>query len=147
MEPMNRRTWYESQKRVSLEKALFETFIVANKKGRYVELVGTKRGREKIRLGLDHFVDLDPRFCQRMKPGEQFLPDILQALKRLGAPPVCYLMSSCDELDGREIDLAEALRSVIGRGIGTFVSCMPGRLAYFESEERNERYICYREKL
>jgi hypothetical protein len=121
---------------VSVEKALFEAFIVPNKKRRYVELIDTKRGREKVRLGLDHFGDLDSRFCQRIKPSEQHLQNILQRLKSLGAPSTCYMLSSCDELDGQEMDLAEALRSVIGRGVGTFVSCVPGRLAYFESEEK-----------
>ena len=42
--------------------------------------------------------------------------------------------------------LSEALAEVIGRGMGTFISCLPGKLAYFEGEERNERYICHREK-
>jgi hypothetical protein len=130
---------------VSIEKAMFEAFIVPNKKRRYVELLDTKRGRDKIRVGLDHFGDLDPRFCRRMQAGEQFLPNILQVLKSLDAPQVCYVMSSADELDGQEMDLADALQNVIGRGIGTFVSCVPGRLAYFEAEEKNERYICRRE--
>ena len=53
-------------------------------------------------------------------------------------------MSANDELDGREIGLSEALTAVIGSGWGTFVSCVPGVLAYFESEEPTERYICHR---
>src|SRR5260370_32337972 len=130
---------------LSIEKALFESCIAPNKKRRYVELVNTERGRKKIRFGLDHFRDLDLRFCQRITPSKQFFPDILQVLKSHGAPSVCYVMSSGDELDGREMDLSEALRSIVGRGVGAFVSCVPGRLAYFESEEKNERYICHRE--
>ena len=129
----------------SIEKALFDSFIAPSKKRRYIELVDTERGRKKIRLGLDHFADLDLRFCRRLNPSEQHFPNILQAPKKLGAPPRCYVISSGDELDGREMDLTEALKDTIGRGVGTFVSCVPGRLAYFESEERNERYICHRE--
>jgi hypothetical protein len=108
-------------------------------------LVDTERGRKKIRLGLDHFADLDLRFCRRLNPSEQHFPNILQTLKKLGAPSKCYVISSGDELDSREMDLTEALKDIIGRGVGTFVSCVPGRLAYFESEEKNERYICHRE--
>jgi hypothetical protein len=127
-----------------IEKALFESFIVPKKKQHYLELLDTDRGRKKIRLGLDHFGDLDPSFCHRIKPSEQHLPNILQALNDLGAPSACYVMSSADELDGREMDLSEALSDIIGRGMGAFVSCLTGRLAYFESEERNERYLCHR---
>ena len=55
------------------------------------------------------------------------------------------MMSSGEELDGRELDLAEALREVIGKGFGTLISCLPGRLAYFEGEAPTHRYICPRE--
>jgi hypothetical protein len=34
-----------------------------------------------------------------------------------------------------EIDLTHALETVIGRGMGTFLSCIPGKLAYFEDED------------
>lgn len=118
---------------------LFESFITPNKKRRYIELLDSARGRKKIRFGLDHFADLDPRFCHRIKPSEQHIPNIFQILRSLGAPPVCYVISSGDELDGREMDLSKALRDIIGRGAGAFVSCLPGKLAYFESDEKNER--------
>lgn len=42
------------------------------------------------------------------------------------------------------MDLSDALIQVIGRGQGTFISCIPGELAYFEGEEPRERHICRR---
>jgi hypothetical protein len=48
------------------EKALFEAFVVPAKRQRYSELLDTKRGREKIRFALDHFKDLDLRFCHKL---------------------------------------------------------------------------------
>jgi len=44
------------------------------------------------------------------------------------------------------MDLLEALDAVIGSGQGTFVSCIAGKLAYFESEDLGERYICHRDQ-
>jgi hypothetical protein len=126
------------------EKALFETFVVRSKRQRYAELIDTRRGREKVRLALDHFKDLDTRFCRRLKPAEENVAGILKILKSLGAPQVCYLISSDNELDRREMDLSEALAEIVGRGQGTFISCVPGELAYFEGEEPHERYICHR---
>jgi hypothetical protein len=108
-----------------IEKALFESFISPNKKRRYIELLDTERGRKKICFGLDHFGDLDLRFCRRIKPSEQHFPDILGTLVKLGAPPVCYVMSSAGDMDGQKMDLSEALKNTIGRGAGTFVSCLP----------------------
>ncbi len=129
----------------SMEKALFEAFVVPSKRRRYLELLGTERGREKIRFALDHFGDLDLHYCHRIKPSQQRFDNILQALNNLGAPPVCYVMSSDADLDRRQMDLSAALKNIIGLGQGAFVSCVPGKLAYFESEEKNERYICHRE--
>jgi hypothetical protein len=40
--------------------------------------------------------------------------------------------------------LAEALPMLVGRGQGTFISCIPGELAFFEGEEPGERYICHK---
>jgi len=59
-------------------------------------------------------------------------------LKRLGAPDNCWVISEGD-LDGQEVNLLAALKEVVGYGMGTLISCIPGRLAYFESED--ERYI------
>ena len=122
------------------EEAFFEAFVISNKRQRYLALLATTRGRDKIRAALDHFDDLDPRFCKPVAS-----TDVLRILRRLGAPSQCYVMSCNRELDGRQMDLAEALAESIGRGSGTLISCVPGRLAYFESEDPKRRYICHRE--
>jgi len=54
-------------------------------------------------------------------------------------------MSSSTELDGQELDLAEALKGIFGQDSGAFISCIPGKLGYFECEDPGYRYICYRE--
>jgi hypothetical protein len=38
---------------------------------------------------------------------------------------------------GSKMPLAEALAFIFGSGIGTFLSCIPGRLGYFENEDGN----------
>jgi hypothetical protein len=54
------------------------------------------------------------------------------------------LLAEDPALDGREFPLEEALNAVVGRGMGAFVSCLRGRLAYFEGEEPGERYLLER---
>ena len=122
-----------------IEESVFKTFIVPSKREHYVELLASKRGREKILFSLDHFKDLDARFCKVVRPSEQNPKDILRILTGLGAPATCYAISSWSALDSREMNLSVALKEVIGCGMGTFLSCIAGRLAYFEGEERNER--------
>jgi len=49
-------------------------------------------------------------------------------------------LSESREIDRRVMPLADALVAVVGRGLGTVLSCLPGRLAYYESEE-GDRYM------
>lgn len=123
-----------------------DSFVVPEKRHRYKELLSTTRGQKKLRLSLDHFKDLDTQFCHRVPSAQQHLAEILQTLKVLGAPEMCYVMSSNSELDGREMNLSDALSAIVGRGLGSVVSCVPGVLGYFESEAVGERYICHRER-
>ena len=103
----------------------------------------SKGGREKVRFALDHFKDLDPRFCQRIKPAGQNAASVLRLLKNLGARSTSYLMSTNSELDDRKIDLSEALTAVIGSGrVRSFRTCRG--YAYFEGEESAERYVVTR---
>jgi hypothetical protein len=49
---------------------------------------------------------------------------VLDALRKLGAPPQCHVISVHGELDGRDVPLSDALEIVIGRRQGTFISCI-----------------------
>ena len=124
----------------------FDSFVLPTKRHRYTELLSTTSGQNKIRHSLDHFKDLDTRFCHRVSAAQQSVTGIVSALKVLGAPDMCCVMSSNSELDGREMNLSDALAAIVGRGMGSVVSCVPGVLGYFESEEVGERYICHRER-
>jgi hypothetical protein len=53
-------------------------------------------------------------------------------------------MSESKDLDDREIELEEALDLIIGLGSGALLSCIPGRLAYFEGEGPSDRCVLYR---
>ena len=78
----------------------------------------------------------------RASPGH--LDKIYELLRDRGAPSRCYVMSASSDLDGQEVDLNEALEDVVGVNDGTFISCIPGRLAFFEGEGPNERYVLHR---
>jgi hypothetical protein len=47
------------------------------------------------------------------------------------------VISEEDELDGKQMVLEDAFSAIFGRGIGTFLSCIKGRLGYFEDEDEN----------
>lgn len=98
--------------------------------------LGPKR-RKDARALLDHSVRLDPRYASRL-PSVKGTEELLRAH---GAPETCYVISSDERLDRREMSLKEALEAVEGSFAGTFISCIPGKLAYFEYEDIKSAYL------
>ncbi len=81
---------------------------------------------------------------KRVPAEQQDAETIAALLKRLGAPDCCYVVAADKHLDGQMHDLIEALDEVVGFLGGTVISCVPGRLLYFEGEDRGERYVLSR---
>lgn len=126
------------------EHEFARNFIVPEKRARYLSLLESKNGRKKILNGLNHCRDLDPRFTHPV-PDNQSSAELIEALLRQkGAPDSCYVMSDNPDFDAREMPLAEALSKTVGMDVGTLVSCIPGKLAYFEMEGFRGRYILER---
>lgn len=120
------------------------SFIVPEKAERYLTLLQSDRGRKKLRAGLYHCRDIDYRFAKLLGPAEQNAESIERILRSKGAPDDCHLFSADSEFDGREMTLSDALAEVVDSGSGTFVSCVAGKLGYFEFEDMKERYILER---
>ena len=68
-------------------------------------------------------------------PREQNPSEMLRILKAKGASDTCYALIEDDQLNGRKVLVADALEIVMAHGMGTFLSCIPGQLAYFEDED------------
>jgi hypothetical protein len=126
------------------EEEFVKAFILPSRRSRYLSFLESKKGRKKFLNVLDHFDDLDPRHSRAISPSHQTVEGIEKVLKQKGAPLLCHVMSSNNDIDNQDMPLREALMQVIGRGMGTFISCIPGKLAYFEGEEENERLILER---
>lgn len=54
---------------------------------------------------------------------------------------MCYAISEDDAFDGMLLSLREALDAIVGSGSGTLLSCIPGRLGYYEEEGPKVRFI------
>jgi hypothetical protein len=102
--------------------------------------LGEKRRRD-VRSLLHHSVRLDPRFSQHITGSDAFSGPIEAMLRKRGAPSTCYVLAASSDLDGREMPLGEALDAVIGVGDGAFVSCIPGRLGFYEYEDIKSSYL------
>jgi hypothetical protein len=124
------------------EEELVKAFILPARQGRYLEFLKTPKNRAKFIDQLAHFEHLNPQFAIYIPGNQQNPASLLKLLTTKGAGPNCWVISENSKMDGREMDLETALRETVGYQMGTFLSCVPGKLAYFEDE--GDRYILQR---
>lgn len=128
------------------ELGAIRAFVQTDKHERFLGFLANPKNRKKFTESLSHFRWFDRRFVTpiqwkvdpNLKLWErhvQGIDNIYSLLKSKGAGLNCWVISEDPEIDGRELDLKSALEHVNGREIGTILSCVPGKLAYFESED------------
>ena len=112
------------------EKALIQAFVLSNKQERYL----VPKQRKKFVDGLYHFDEFDRSWEVAIPPSQQTAEEIVRLLKSRGAPETCYAISTNRKIDQKRIVLYDALQRIVGGSDGTLLSCIPGKLAYFEGE-------------
>jgi hypothetical protein len=125
------------------ESAFVESFIVKQRRERTLEQLASSKNRHKFTSkfdhhGLDYFI---PGCIRSIELRYQHAPDIANILRTMGAPEDCHVIGG--RRDGEDVELLDALKETVGCGIGTMLSCVPGKLAYFEGELR-ERFLLVR---
>jgi hypothetical protein len=124
------------------EESVVKAFILPVRQERYLEFLKSPKKRAKFIAQLAHFKHLNPKFVVGIPGNQQNPTSLLKLLTEKGAGPNCWVMSEDPALDEQEMDLEAALKETIGRQMGTILSCVPGRLAYFEDEDG--RYVLER---
>ena len=115
------------------------------KRESYREILANPRLRSKFTHKLAHFTDFDPQYRLPIPSNMLFVENTARELQKRHSPSVVFAISEDPALDQKELPLHEALQKIIGRGMGTVLSCIPGRLAFVETED--ERYILERNDL
>lgn len=126
------------------DEVLLTRFFLPTKRERYAEMISHPKKRPKFLRELAHFKSLDPRYLLTLDPKKLFLDQIAAMLIKNGAPDSCWITSENSRLDSKPLPLLEALREVVGYQMGTILTCVPGRLAFYEGEEMGDRWILKR---
>jgi hypothetical protein len=124
------------------EQALVAAFVKRRKRDRYREILSNPRLRHKFTSQLAHFADFDPKYRLPIPSNKLFVENTVRELQKRQSPNIVFVISEDPRLDQKELPLVEALKQVVGLGIGTVLSCIPGRLAFVETED--ERFILER---
>ena len=123
------------------ENGLVEAFVLRDRQSRAAALLPGRR-RKKVVANLAAY--LDPSYMHRLLVGQRSRSAIEAKLRSAGATNRCFVISEHSDLDSRDMLLSEALEAVVGTGLVTLISCIPGKLAYFEDEAAGARYILER---
>ena len=124
------------------EISLVGAFIKRSKRDRYRKFVSDAHLRRKFINQLAHFNDFDPKYRLPIPSCKLLVENIARELNKRHSPAVVFVISEDPSIDEKEMPLAEALRQIVGRGMGAVISCVPGRLAFVETED--ERFILER---
>jgi hypothetical protein len=124
------------------EEAAVKAFIRSNRQERYLKFLSNPKQRHRFTSELAHFKALDPKCLVAIPPNQENPSRVAELLATMGAGSRCWVISENSELDSRELGLREALDETIGSGMGTIISCVAGKLGYFEDED--VRYILQR---
>ena len=120
---------------VNHEEELIRAFILPHRRERFLEMIAKPQKRAKLLTQLSHFKALDLRFTIAIPPNQQNPSSLAKILRAKGAGARCYVVSENSRLDGKEVELETALEETVGYQMGTLISCVPGKLGYFEDED------------
>lgn len=124
------------------EQALIAAFVKRSKRDRYREILSNPRLRHKFTHSLPHFADFDSKYRLPIPSNRLFVGNITAELRKRHSPNIVFAISEDPTIDQKELPLVDALNKIVGRGMGTVLSCLPGRLAFVETED--ERFILER---
>jgi hypothetical protein len=122
---------------IPIEEVFVNAFVWKNRRERALFELGSesKRGKFLDRLCHDYKGIFDTRYLQPFPELGHDPAGLLKRLKGLGAGETCHVISSNDEVDGKQLALKDAIEATLGFGFPSIIICAPDSLAYFEAEQ------------
>jgi hypothetical protein len=119
-------------------KAGIRSFVVKNKRDRFTEGISNLRIRRKLLNQLAHNNNLiDEKYAIVSSKALLTVKQLYDQLLSMGSPAQVYIVSENVDLDQKLMNLNAALKEIRWSGYGTVISCIPGKLAYYEGEEEH----------
>jgi len=110
------------------EEALVRAFIQQPRQDRCLHMLTHPKRREVFRSELAHFKWLNDGYASAIASSTAHTAREIAALvRRKGSGTTVWVVSEDLGVDGKEMDLEAALNHIWGRGIGTLLSCVPGK--------------------
>jgi hypothetical protein len=110
------------------ERKLFLSFILPERRNRYLELLDKARRRKHNTSFLAHFKHLDMRYVANIANERSAHFNILRLLKMKAHTRCVARFRKIAIWIRKELPFADALSKVVGAGMGTFLHAFPGNL-------------------
>jgi len=119
------------------EETLVRSFFIKSIQERFLfELSSPKKRKAAIgRLSHRYRDTMNEKYMIEIPKPNNDYKEIEKILKKYGAEDFCYSISLNTEIDEKRLLLINALEKAVGFGLPSIISCIPGKLAYFESEQ------------
>lgn len=118
------------------ERELVASFIPKQKQERVLMFLSNPKRRIEFTRGLAHFDGFDRRYASPLSASKaNSAAAAISLLRSKGADQMAWVISEDRNLDNRALPLREAMEAIWGGSMGTILSCVPGKLAFFRSEE------------
>jgi len=127
------------------EEELIRKFMVHDRRLFFLRgLAGSPKLRQETVGHTCHFCDWVPGTAHQIPVSDHHPKMVHRLLIEKGAPKVCNVMSEGD-LNGRDLDLNQAIEIAIDQVPWcAIISCIPGKLAFYQVEYPEECYILQR---
>ena len=124
------------------EEAFVRSFIVKDRRERYLSLLANPKRRPKLLDRLNHQLDLDYAFATPIPTRQRNVGDLEHLLRQKGAGAMCHVIADASPLDGADLLLHDALERLYGlHQFGVVFCCVAGRLAFYKPEDVSEHYL------
>jgi hypothetical protein len=119
------------------ERRLIEIFVTPDKKDSYLALLRSKNGRDKFINELPRFKGLDKKYALKSELTNK--KDVIKELTS-GGSESCYVISASKKYDTKTMPIKEAVDSIYEIDPGAIISCIPGKLIYYEGADERSIY-------
>lgn len=127
---------------IAHEAAFVSSFVLPEKRARYLEFLARPKHRHKFLERLNHLLELIPEHATPIK--SPVTSELERLLRARGAGAMAHVIADSTELDGLDLPLFEAIDGSLSDQFGSIVSCIPGRLAFYKPEAPGDASILER---
>lgn len=118
------------------ENAFVRSYIVEEKRDRYLAFLKGRKHRRKVLERLNHSLDYDDRLAQSLDNCYSFPDALIEFLLGRGVDHTnCYFMADGNPADGRAMRLDRAVPELLGNHWGGLIICPPKPIAVYKRED------------